>query len=294
MPRTGILRRTFADVKIRNGAIELSVTIDGEDDAPPVVLLHGIISSGRTWDWIVPRLVDRHRVIRLDFRGHGDSDRAPGAYGLADYLSDAIAVCEQVAATPAPVIGHSLGGVTAAALAQQRPDLTTRVLLEDAPLSIPRAGEGGGDANALLDAFRLMRRSIPELQANGVTEEQLTGILVNAPIASGGTFGERLLDDGIATMASGMLRVDATVLDPVLDGTMGRELDPTRPIDVPVTAIAADPSMPDAATRPADLEQLAATSRAVDSLTVSDVGHMIHDSKLGREVLWQAVARFLA
>ena len=89
-----------------------------------------------------------HSVLRLDFRGHGDSDRAPGAYGMPEYVSDAVAVCEQLAQRPCVVVGHSLGGATAAALAQQRPDLVRAVVLEDAPLFL---NDGLGE-NSLLAA----------------------------------------------------------------------------------------------------------------------------------------------
>ena len=64
-------------MEIRNADITLHVEVDGDDDAPPVVMLHGITMSGRTWDWVVADLADRFRVIRLDFRGHGRSGRAP-------------------------------------------------------------------------------------------------------------------------------------------------------------------------------------------------------------------------
>jgi esterase len=287
-------------MRIRNGDIELEVTVDGSNDAPPVVLLHGIISSSRTWDWIVPHLARTRRAIRVDFRGHGGSDRAPGEYHMANYVSDAVAACEQVAGVPAPVIGHSLGGATAAALAQQRPDLVRGILLEDAPLSDLERGDGddaaGGSAeeNALLAAFRLMRESIPQLQANGVTADQLAQILTAMPSASGATFGEILLADGIRTMAVGMLKVDASVLDGVLDGTIVRNFDPDRPINVPVTAIAADPSMPDAVTQPADLDQLAATSPTVETVTMAGAGHLIHDSTSARDDFRAMVDRFLA
>lgn len=280
-------------MRIQNGGIGLEVTIDGDDGAPPLVLLHGIISSSRTWDWMVPELVDRYRVIRLDFRGHGGSDRAPGNYQLSDYLSDAVAVCEQVAGGPAIVIGHSLGGVTTAALAQQRPELVRNALLEDAPLAA--IGPDAGDAeNPLFDAFRLMRQSIPQVQASGASADEVTQMMTLMPTAAGATFGELIIPDGIHTMAVGMLNVDASVLDPVLDGAMGTSFDPEQPISVPVTAVAADPAMPDAVTQPADLEQLAATSPQVETATIADTGHLIHDSKTGRDAFWSVVERFVA
>ncbi|WP_083914314.1 alpha/beta fold hydrolase [Ilumatobacter nonamiensis] len=116
-------RSTVRIVKIRHGSIELNVTEDGSPSSPPLLLMHGITSSAGTWNALVPELAERFRVLRLDFRGHGDSDRAPDDYSSSGYVSDAVAVLEQVAGQPAIVMGHSLGGATTAAVAQRHPEL---------------------------------------------------------------------------------------------------------------------------------------------------------------------------
>ena len=272
-------------MRITNGSVGLNVTIDGRPDAPPAVLLHGIISSGRTWNWLVPTLAETHRVIRLDFRGHGESDRAVGAYDLPDYLSDAVAVCEQVAGTPALVIGHSLGGLTGLALAQTRPDLVAAAVLEDPPLTMPGGNPTDEEAapNALLEGFRLMRQSIPMMQATGMSAADLTAMMTVMPNASGRTFGDDLHPDGITTMAEGMLMVDATVLDMVLTGARTLVFAMDQPLDVPVTVVAADPAMPDAVTQPADLATVTATNPAVSTHTMTGAGHLIHDSFAARQ-----------
>lgn len=285
-------------MKIQNDGLDLNVAIDGDDDAPPLLLLHGIISSSRTWDWLVPKIADKHRVIRLDFRGHGESDRAPERYQFVDYVSDAIAACEQVAGTPALVIGHSLGGATAAALAQQRPDLVRAALLEDAPLADPEAGEAlqndDGSENALVEAFKMMRQMIPQIQESGVSTPEFSQMLTTTPSPSGETFGELLIADGVESMAYGMLHVDATVLDGVVNGTMVPAFDPNAPINVPVTAVAADPASPDAVTQPSDLDKLRSMSPEVEAVTIAGAGHLIHDAHGTREPFWHVVERFLA
>ena len=137
-------------MRVQNGDVSLNVMIDGDDDAPPLLLMHGILGCAETWNWMVPRVADRFRVLRLDFRGHGDSDRAPGEYQMASYVSDAVAVCEQVAGAPVAVVGHSLGGATAAGLAQTRPDLVRGAVLEDAPFRDPDADAVVNEDNSLL------------------------------------------------------------------------------------------------------------------------------------------------
>jgi esterase len=273
---------------------ELELHEDGPADAPPILLLHGIISSSRTWDWIVPRLADRYRLLRLDFRGHGASDRTPGRYQPAGYLADAVAACGAIG-RPVIVIGHSLGGITAATLAQNHPDLVTTAVLEDAPFGLTRGDEEGDSApTALLDAFRLLRQMIPALQESGATPEALAPMIRITPSAAGPTFGEILHDDAIIPVAAGLLAVDPTVLDPVIEETVEPVFDWRVPIEVPIVAIAADPAMPDAVTQPSDLTRLAATAASLSPHTVAGSGHLIHDGHVGRAPFWEIVAEALA
>ncbi|MEM8618848.1 MAG: alpha/beta hydrolase [Actinomycetota bacterium] len=283
-----------AGMRAQNGEVSLNVRVDGDDGAPPLLLLHGILGCAETWDWMVPRVADRYRVFRLDFRGHGDSDRAAGRYKAADYVADAAAVCEQLAGRPVAVVGHSLGGGTAAGLAQTRPDLVRGAVLEDAPFVDPTADTVGASDNSLWESFRLLRESIPQVQAAGMTAEQLVPVIAMSPYAGGGTLGDLIHDDGLLTMAMGMARVDATVLDPVLAGELTPVHDPLQPIDRPIVAVAADPAMPDALTRQSDLERLAARCPHVATHTLLGANHLIHDTDGQREPFWAIVEGFLA
>lgn len=268
----------------------LHITSDGDPAGPPVLLLHGITSCTATWGWLVPDLVELgHRVLRLDFRGHGGSDRAPGEYHMAGYVADAAAVCLQVADAPCIIIGHSLGGGTAAGLAQRHPDLVRALVLEDPPLGAARRLEG----NSLLDGFRLMRTSVPRLQAEGITVEVLAGILGRAPSPVGTPFAELLNADALVAMAEGMLQLDASVLDPVLNGVTTPVFDPARPISVPTLLITADPTSPDAVARPADAEQLLATSPLAEVLVMQGASHLVHDELAHRDAFRSAVLAFL-
>lgn len=278
-------------MEIRNGDVTLHVAVDGDDDDPPVLLLHGITGSVETWDWFVGDLIAYgYRVLRLDFRGHGRSGRAPGAYTFADYVTDAAQVCLQVARRPCAIVGHSLGGGTAAGLAQARPDIVRAVVLEDAPLRVPEPNGG----NSLMAGFRLMRESMPRLQESGIDAATLAGILRNAPSPSGEPFSELVHDDGIEAMAVAMLRCDAAVLDPVLEGRVEPAFDATQPILVPTLALAADPSKPDAVTRPEDLARIGASGGHVKTRVMSGSGHLMHDQLDQREPYREIVLDFLS
>ena len=87
----------------------------------------------------------------------------------------------------------------------------------------PRAATPGEalslEGNTLLDAFKFIREAIPQMQEAGMTIDSLAEVIATTPHSSGsGTFGDVMLPDGIRTMAIALLQVDATVLDPVLNG----------------------------------------------------------------------------
>ena len=282
-------------MRVTNGNRSLHVSEDGDPSAPPILLLHGIIGSGRTWNWLVPSLAERFRVLRLDFRGHGESDRAPGGYTVDGYVGDAVAALEQAAGQPCAVIGHSLGGATAAAIAQRRPGLLTGAVLEDPPLGPTTSGEVLTlEGHALLEGFKLLRESIPQLQQSHVPLDALVGMLAAAPDTSGsGTFGDILHPDALETMASSMLDVDATVLDPVLAGTSGTFLDPTAPLEVPTLLVTADPAKPDVVATTEAAQHYAAISSDVEVVVMTGAGHLIHDEQGGRDRFRTAVLTFL-
>jgi pimeloyl-ACP methyl ester carboxylesterase len=287
-------------MQIQVDEIELHVTDEGDRDAPPVLLLHGITQSTRTWDWLVPHLVERHRVLRLDFRGHGRSGRAP-AYGFDEWIADARGVCEQVAGGPCLVVGHSLGGGVAAALAQQHPDLVQATVLEDPALAFTGDPSGtvgpggeGSSGHALVEGFAAIRRTVPMLQEAGMSVEALAGALAPAPSPTGPAFGQLLHDDSLVAMADGLLGLDAAVLDGVLDGTTRPAFDPEQPLPVPALLVAADPASPDGIVATAVLDQLAAVSPHVEVHVFDGAGHLVHDERAHRERFLELTLDFLA
>ncbi|UFU03734.1 alpha/beta hydrolase [Ruania suaedae] len=112
----------------------LAVHSWGPADRPPLVLLHGITDSGRCWADAVTRWEQHYRVIAPDALGHGDSDRfsAEELDGTqVDLMVEEIIGVLEDLADPAVLLGHSMGGATAAAVAVRRPDLVRALVLED-------------------------------------------------------------------------------------------------------------------------------------------------------------------
>ena len=113
----------------------------GREDAQPVVLLHGGNQSAHSWDLVSLHLSAHYRVIALDQRGHGDSEWNRGAhYAISDMMPDARDfIAAQVLPRPV-VVGHSMGGVVALALACAHPQQVRAAVVVDIG---PEVGERG-------------------------------------------------------------------------------------------------------------------------------------------------------
>ena len=105
----------------RNVGLEWSR--DGSPRATTVLMLHGLSGISTGYDEVVDDLGDGADVFRLDLRGHGRSDRAPGTYSVPFYSDDVVAFIEEVIAEPVVLVGHSLGGVITHHITATRPDL---------------------------------------------------------------------------------------------------------------------------------------------------------------------------
>jgi pimeloyl-ACP methyl ester carboxylesterase len=83
----------------------------GPESAPPLVLLHGLTSHARSWDALGRELSANRRVIALDQRGHGDSDRAPdGDYRVATMAGDVAGFVDAIGLERFELLGLSMGG----------------------------------------------------------------------------------------------------------------------------------------------------------------------------------------
>lgn len=94
----------------------------------PLLALHGHFSEGRTFAALARDLAPDWRVLALDQRGHGCSERAAD-YSREGYVSDAASVLAHFGVTDAVVLGHSLGGINAYQLAARRPDLVSALVV---------------------------------------------------------------------------------------------------------------------------------------------------------------------
>lgn len=116
-------------VTVVRGATRLHV-LDTANDAPPVLILHGLAGSSREFLPTAEALHPDFRTILVDQRGHGQSTRRPSDTSRSAFVEDVVAVVRHVTAgTPVTLVGQSMGAHTAVLTAASHPDLIDRLVL---------------------------------------------------------------------------------------------------------------------------------------------------------------------
>jgi pimeloyl-ACP methyl ester carboxylesterase len=116
---------------IRLGSLGVAVSDAG--DGPPVVLLHGLACGKRMWFHQIRALHSRFRIIAYDLRGHGQTDAPHLAtdYSAGHLARDLVLLLDALDIPRAAIVGFSLGGGPALALAASRPERVSRLVLVD-------------------------------------------------------------------------------------------------------------------------------------------------------------------
>src|ERR1700687_5170699 len=121
-------RETMATL-VRNG-----VTLAYEDRGagkPAFVLVHGWTCDRSFFAPQAEHFTRRHRVVSVDLRGHGESDKPQGAYPIAAYADDIAYIIEQLALGKVVAVGHSMGGIAVLQLAAAHPDRVAAIVMID-------------------------------------------------------------------------------------------------------------------------------------------------------------------
>ena len=126
-------------MRIALPGLDMHLRSDGPQDAPPVLLLHSLGTDHRVWDPQAERLSGFFRVLRPDLRGHGDSAVTSGPYTIDGMARDVLAALDALGIRRLPVVGLSIGGLIAQALAALAPDRVAALALVDTALAIPPA-----------------------------------------------------------------------------------------------------------------------------------------------------------
>src|SRR5262245_38652014 len=120
------------DTFITIGGLRLHLRDWGGPDVPPaMVLVHGLASNARIWDLLAPLLAPNFRLVAIDQRGHGLSDKPDDGYDLASIAGDLAGAIAALGISRPLVVGHSWGANVALQLAADHPDLPGGIVLLD-------------------------------------------------------------------------------------------------------------------------------------------------------------------
>ena len=238
----------------------LNLTCETVGSGPPLVVLHGLFGSSGNWRGVARELADSHSVFSVDLRNHGAS---PWADSM-DYLEmadDVLQLIERLGLERPTVMGHSMGGKTAMALALRHPARVGRLIVVDiAPLSY--ADTLTPFAEAMRSADVLAAASRTEVQRrlqHTVPDPGVVPFLMQNLVTRNDHFDWRLNLLGISTAMPRLCAFPSAVLGLRFAG--------------PVTVIAGENSNYVA---PHDGASFRPMFTDVDLEVIEDAGHWVH------------------
>ncbi len=173
------------------------------DGDPPVLLVHGMACDRHTMVGQLDHFARTRRTVAYDHRGHGASDKPLDAdYGPAALADDAAALVEALGLDRPVVVGHSLGGTIALALAARHPDRVGALVMLDSTFGFDQAGREGLAAfydaldessfEATLRAFAADRLFDPG--DDPAAAARVTDVMASCPVPVFTAMGRSLLD----------------------------------------------------------------------------------------------------
>jgi len=115
-------------ITLKSG-ITMAYRTAGPESAQPLILLHGLGDTSRSWALLVPDLSKHNRIYMLDQRGHGATEAPVCCYALADLGYDVITFMDAMKIETAIIAGHSLGSFVAQYLATAYPARVRAMIL---------------------------------------------------------------------------------------------------------------------------------------------------------------------
>lgn len=226
-----------------------------EGEGPFVVLSHALGCDLHMWDGVAALLARAHTVLRYDHRNHGASERVTGSFGVQTLARDAAALIErETGGEPVHFVGLSMGGMTAQALAAERPELLRSVTIANSSAHYPDPAPWRARAETV------SARGIEAIAA-GAVERWLTPAFVATP--EGAAVARSLHDVLVRNDAQGYIESCAAVA--AIDFR-----ESNRRIAVPTLVVA---GMQDLATPPAMSEAIVAAIPGARLATI-DAAHV--------------------
>ena len=117
-------------MKAKGDRIQIQLAV-WEGRGKQILCIHGITANARSWDCLASALSPHHRVIAMDLRGRGLSDKPPTGYSIDHHCKDILALTDDLGLKRFVLMGHSLGAFISLVFAAQYPKLVDKLILVD-------------------------------------------------------------------------------------------------------------------------------------------------------------------
>lgn len=278
----------MTDINIKNGDLTLAASLYGPEGAPDLLFLHGIAGSRDTWEEAARRYEDRFHVLTLDFRGHGDSDRAL-SYLVEDYASDAAAMLDFIR-RPTIIVSHSLGAVAGALLAQGPHEHLKALFMEDPPYYFGEAAEFEKSGNA--KPFAAVQKTLTEMRDAGAGLGDYLRFAGAAPAPQGGTQADHVSPRHLLSAASALMRQDPACWGPAQSTAVFESFDGDKPLKVPAKVLCAEPAL-GAGMLGGHAKRFLAANPGAEAVFLDGAPHRIHATRAFEPRFFEELDGFL-
>jgi len=245
--------------------VTLPYVEQGDSAGVPVLLLHGVTDSWRSFERVLPHLPSSLHVFALSQRGHGDAERPLTGYSFHDFAADAAAFIDTLQLGPVVLVGHSMGSGVAQRFALNYPDRLRGLVLEGSFATL--------HANPAVREFwdSAVSRLVDPIDPHFVREFQQSTLAQPVPPA----FFETIVQESLKVPARVWKAAFSTFLQEDWSGELGK-------ITAPTLIVWGDQ---DAFCPRSDQDMLVAAIPGSRLLVYSDAGHDPH---------WEEPERFAA
>jgi pimeloyl-ACP methyl ester carboxylesterase len=109
--------------------------LDTGSGDPALVFIHGWCCNQSMWSAQIEAFAPKHRIIAVDLRGHGESDKPDQDYDISGFADDMAWLIREIGLDRPVIVGHSMGGVTALNLLRRDPEIARAVIFVDAGIT---------------------------------------------------------------------------------------------------------------------------------------------------------------
>jgi pimeloyl-ACP methyl ester carboxylesterase len=199
--------------------------LEWEGDGSPVVLLHGLTVCAEYWTLTARLLAQEHRVVSVDLRGHGQSDKPDCGYDYQTVASDVEQLCSELGIKGALVAGHSWGAGVALTMAASSPETISQLALVDGGFGGRRRTPDGSppDYTHMMAPMEVYQSRETYLQASGgglrdvMTTEIAEMLMSSVTVNPDGSISERLSRENNVRILQAMGDFNASEIYPVLE-----------------------------------------------------------------------------